>query len=177
MILMYKLVVKLDGIKPELSRTIYVPEDILFSELDDILRKVFSLSYFHLSIFRFPGLNTPIWDYQKTYPNGPAMDMNDLNISDYFTLFKKFSWTYNLNKSYDFTISIRKADRKLARSYPFVDSYRGEYDPLEDVSFYDFDEMHFYTIKGMEWPEWLPDFEMEKFNIDEVNRKLMGYKK
>ena len=117
---MFKLVVKLNAFKPAISRTIYVGEDIKFSDLDSILRNIFNFSYFHLSVFKFPGLNAPLWDFQKTYSNEPALDMNDIPIKDYLTLFKKFSWTYDLNKSYEFTINIRKADKKFSTDYPLL---------------------------------------------------------
>ena len=172
---MFKLVVKLNGFKPEISRTVYVREDISFSHLDSILRKVFGFSYFHLSIFEFPGLNAPLWDFDKTYPDCRAMDMNEIPVKDYFGLFKKFSWTYNLMKSYTFTVSIRKTNRKYDTDYPFVESFNGDYNPIEDVSIYDFEEMLYCTLNSIEFPDYLPDFEMEEFNINEVNEILKEF--
>ena len=168
---MYKLEVKLTK---ELSRTLYVPENILFSNLDSILRTLFGFSYFHLSVFEFPGLNTVMWDYEKTIPGERAMDMNDVPIKDYLEFFTKFAWSYDLGNTYRFIIRIKKANQKYDTDYPFVESFVGEYNPIEDISPYDFGEMLECALKNMEFPDWLPDFELEKFNIDEVNQKLRG---
>ena len=85
---MFKLVVKLNNIHAKLTRIVIVPQNIKFSQLDSILRTFFVFSYFHLSIFEFPGLNTPLWDFQKTLPQERAMDMNEIPIGDYLGLFK-----------------------------------------------------------------------------------------
>ena len=169
---MFKFAVRLNKIKPEISRTVYIPEDFKFSDLDSVLRRVFGLSYFHLSKFTFSGLNAPLWDFDKTYPDEMAMDMNDIPIGDYINLFRKFSWTYDLNKSYIFTVYVRKADKKFNTDYPFVESFKGDYNPLEDCHPSDFEIMYYCTLNNIEFPDCLPDFEMEKFNLDEVNDKL-----
>ncbi len=169
---MFKFVIKLNRIRPEISRTVYVPQNFKFSDLDDVLRCVFGLSHFHLSVFTFPGLNTYLWDFDKTYPDVRALDMNDIPIMDYMGLFRKFSWTYDLNKSYVFTVNLRKADKKFNTDYPFVESFKCEYNPIEDCHPIDFEEMYYCTLNNIEFPDYLPDFEMEKFSLDEVNDKL-----
>ena len=40
-----------------------------------------------------------------------------------------------------------------------------------DAGRYDFEEMLYCTVKGIEFPHYLPDFEMEVFDIDKVNDK------
>lgn len=172
MISMFKLQVKLDKISIKLSRTVIVPENINFNDLDCVLRRVFNFSYFHISIFKFPGLNTPVWDFDKAFPDCAAMDMKDICIRDYLMLFKKFTWTYDLNNSYEFTITIRKANKKYTFDYPFVESFECDYQLIGDCHVYDFDEMLYCTVNGHEMPDYLPDFEMEKFNLDEINEKL-----
>lgn len=167
---MYKLEVKLDGVRPTLSRTVLVPEDIDFAGLDHILRTVFSLSYFHLSLFNIDGLNTPIWDFEKTYPSTRAVDMNGRAVADYFTMFKRCLWAYDLSGSWTFTIKIKKT--KVKKDYPLVESFEGEYNPIEDCHVSDFQDMLEYTLEGVEFPDWLPDFEMEKFDIGKTNSKL-----
>lgn len=169
---MFKLTAKLDRIKPEISRTIYVPEHVKFSYLDDILRDAFGFSYFHLSTFEFPGLNAKLWDFKRTFPNERAMDMNKIPIRDYLELFRKFSWTYDLGGSYTFTIKVKKANKKYDKDYPFIESFECQYNPIEDCSPLDFEEMLYCTLNGIEFPDYLPDFEMEIFDIDEVNEKL-----
>jgi len=169
---MYKLVVKLNNIHAKLTRTVIVPQNIKFNELDSILRTIFGLSYLHLSIFEFPGLNTPLWDFEKTFPQERAMDMNEIPIRDYLGLFKKFYWTYDLGSSYIFTLSVRKANKKQKSDHPFIESFECDYQPIEDCHVSDFDEMLYYTLNDYRMPDYLPDFEMEKFNLDEVNEKL-----
>ena len=170
-ICLYKLVVKLDGVKPAISRTVYVARNITFTDLDAILRTVFSFTYAHLSVFGFDGLNTRMWDFNRCMPDELSAPM-DVKITDYLELFKSFSWTYDLNKSYTFKIKVRKPDKKLIRDWPFVEGYEGIYDPIEDRHPADFEEMIYYAENGLEMPDWLSNFEMEYFDIGEVNGRL-----
>ena len=167
---MYKLTVKLDELKPTISRTVCVPEDITFIKLNDILSTVFDFSSLHLSVFNFPGLNAPLWDYKRCYPDSAAMDMNDILISEYLSLFKKFNWTYDLGHSYEFTIKVTKT--KADKDYPFVEAFECECNPIEDCSPYDFEEMMYCYLNNQKYFDYLPDFEMEIFDIEKVNRNL-----
>ena len=169
--MMYKLIVKLNGVKPEISRTVYVSKNITFTKLDSILRTVFSFSYAHISVFNFDGLNTQMWDFDRCMPGELSAPMN-VKLSDYLELFKKFTWSYDLGSTYTFTVNVRKADRKLFKDYPFVESYTGRYNPIEDRHPYDFEEMIHYEENNLEMPDYLSNFDMEYFDIDEVNRKL-----
>ena len=172
---MYKLHIKLNRLKPELSRTLYVPDNMDFKKLDTLLREVFDFTYAHLSIFEFDGLKTPMWDFDKTFPDTKSVDMNGTQISDYLELIKKFYWTYDLNKSYVFTVSIRRPNKKYDTDYPFIESYKCDFNPIEDCHPLDFEEMLYFTLNGERLPDYLPDFDMEKFDLDEANERLKNF--
>ena len=169
---MYKLYVKLDDFKPEISRTIYVPENIKFFNLDSILRHSFALGYAHISLFYFDGLQTPIGDLERLSGYRRAVDMSETYISDYINLFRKFSWVFDLNKTYKFTVKIRKPEAKYDSDWPFIESFECDYNPIEGCFPEDFKIMLNCTLNDEKIPEYILDFPMEKFDLDKTNEKL-----
>lgn len=159
----YELKIKLDDFKPEISRTILIPKKLLFNELCNILEIIFSFSTLHLSIFSFPGLKIQMWDLNKAHPGEACVDMNNVPISDYFDLFKKCYWTYDLSNNWSFTIKIKKT--KKVENYPVVKSFMGEFNPLEDFGQYYLEELLYNKNYD----------DLTRFNLDEVNNKLKKY--
>ncbi len=146
----YILNVKLTGCSHKISRTIIVPETFSFTQLAYDLRKIFDLTLFNPSLFKFPGINTPIWD------------KNDhIIIKDFLDLFKKFTWVY-YNKSLTFDVKVKKTSK--ANHFTVVKSFECEYNLLDYRSAYEFDNI-LYEIEAGE-----RDLEdITRFNIDEVN--------
>ena len=175
----YELNIKLKDCPVEISRVITVPKILTFHELEYILKILFNFDYYHASVFNVPGLNTQLINSKGRYIEG-FIDCSDILISDYFDLFRKISWKYDLSNPGEFDIKIKNI--KKAHSYPEVKSFKGKYSPEED--FNDYFETFVYCMENnMELPEWFKenisyyDFDnfediLTEFDINEVNKKL-----
>ena len=130
-----------------------MPETLSFAALASDLKTIFDLTFFSPSLFRFPGINTPLWDKN-----------DQIIIKDFLDLFKKFTWTY-YSKSLDFNVKVKKT--KKAEDYSYVTSYEGKYNLLDYRSAYEFDEILYEIEAGK---RGLQDITL--FDIDEVNGKL-----
>ncbi len=151
----YELKIRLDECRHEVSRTATVPETLSFSALAEDLRIMFDLTFLNPSLFRFPGINTPLWDENDHIP-----------IRDFLDLFKKFTWQY-YSKNLTFTVKVKRI--KNADEHTVVKSFRGEYNPLDYRSAYEFDGM-LYEIEASErGPE-----DITRFDIEKTNQKLKG---
>ncbi len=151
----YELKVKLDGCTHEISRTLLVPETHSFAKLASDLRKIFDLTFFNPSLFKFPGINTPLWD------------VNDhIQIRDFLSLFKKFTWVY-ASKNLSFAVKVKKTDH--AKKYSVVMSFEGKYNPLDYRSAYEFDEILYEIEAGERQIE-----DLTLFDIDMINEKFMN---
>lgn len=73
----FELKIKLAGCSHKISRTIIVPETLSFAGLAHDLRIIFDLTFFNPSLFKFPGINTPLWD-----------ENDEILIKDFLNLFK-----------------------------------------------------------------------------------------
>lgn len=149
----YELKIKLEDCKHEISRTIIVPETLTFTALASDLRIIFDLTFLKPSLFKFPGINTPLWD-----------ENDHIIIKDFLDLFKRFKWVY-YSKNLTFNVKVKKTSK--AENHSTVASYEGEYNPLDYRSAYEFD-MILYEIEDGE--RGLED--ITRFDIDEANRKL-----
>ena len=175
----YELNIKLKDFPVEISRVITTPKTLTFPELECILKILFNFSYYHASVFDVPDLNTQLINSKSRYIEG-AIDCNSILISDYFDLFRKVSWKYDLSTSGEFDIKIKNI--KKSPSYPEVKSFKCKYSPEED--FNDYFETFMYCMENnLELPEWFKenisyyDFDnfediLTEFDINEVNKKL-----
>ena len=151
----YELEVTLADCKHETSRTIIVPETLSFAELSNDLRIIFDLTFLKPSLFKFPGINTPLWD-----------ENDHIVIKDFLDLFKKFTWKY-YSKNLSFNVKVKKTNK--AEQHSIVTLFEGEYNPLDYRSAYEFDEILYKIEAGKRGLE-----DITLFDIDEVNEKLTG---
>lgn len=175
--LVYLLRVSVDEIRPEIWRTVLVPEDYTLAYLHVILQTLMDWLDYHLHQFKIDGAAYGRPDYDVDAQG--LLDERRVKLSDVVPFKKKFKYEYDFGDGWELTIvahEIWKRDPKA--SYPeCVDGRRSA--PPEDVGgpggYEDLLEAisNPTTERHQELLEWIGgEFDPKEFDLKRVNWEL-----
>lgn len=175
----YQLKITLRGARPPIWRRVQV-KDMTLAELHGIIQEAMGWGFSHLYSFKVGGV-----EYGDPMMTGDELDMEDDGKARLSRLIRgenfKFSYTYDFGDNWDHEILVEKIlPPENDRDYPVCLAGKRACPP-EDIGgvwgYLEFvaamaDPKH---PRHEEFSEWFEDpFDPEAFEIDEVNRRLLG---
>ena len=127
----FQMKVTLRGMKPPVWRRFFVPEDMTFQTLADVLITVMGWNGSHLSAFEMPksGMNivvNPWSDDEEQFGerNGKTVKLTDLLPGE-----KKFIFVYDMGDNWEHEVVIEDVRENYPALYPAVLAYEGNCPP------------------------------------------------
>jgi hypothetical protein len=177
---MYQLKITIDGIAPPIWRTIQVPDTFSLNKLHHIIQISFGWTNSHL--YCFGDDDVPITD-PLLWGDGTTRWDKKVKIKD--ILQKEgdnLSYEYDLGDSWKHTIVLEKIENGISKSIRCLDGAKAA--PPEDCGgIHGYQELihhlkHPEKDGYLELLEWLDDdYDLEHFNLEEVNQELKGLAK
>lgn len=174
----YKLKVKLKGCEPPVTRTIKVPKNITFYELHRILRISMGWRKKCLHGFRIPKYDLEIGENEESLLGGRRLNEKTILVSEYERC--RIVYTYDYLNDWIHEITFLKDIDDGEDDVPEVLKYEGDC-PLENCGGLEGHMEIMETVSDSSNPDYdrikaKYDMYHKDYDLDEVNRKLMGLK-
>ena len=167
----YDVKVRLNDFRPLTWRDLIIPDNITFTELDDILKTLWGFNGHHLSCFLIRKDNLIITDEDLAEETmmGCDFEANTTLVSEVFDKYDKVTYWYDFGDDWQFDIEIKKKI-DYTKDYVTIKRFKGKYDPIEDCKgIYGLSEIVYYAENPdeadssyfCELVEYLEEFDME----------------
>ncbi|MGG6433251.1 plasmid pRiA4b ORF-3 family protein [Anoxybacillus sp. D401a] len=184
----YQLKIQLRGIRPPIWRRVLVPSDITFDQLHLIIQEAMGWGNYHLYQFETSDaiIDVPHPDDRFMTLWKDKLDSRKTPIKKYLSKEKqKVLYTYDFGDNWDHIITLEKIEKRIeplthpicikgSRACPPEDvggvwGYQDAIDMMKD------DTRKQERQEFLEWyDEWYgDDFDPERFDIEEVNQRLV----
>lgn len=180
-----QLRISLKGIKPEIWRRILIRDNITFHKLHKIIQKIMSWQDYHLYQFPIAGLQitAPYDDIEDV--DEEIADSRKTYIGDWLVEGANLDYVYDFGDNWKHKIIIEKFLKpEKSKKYPnCIDGERAC--PPEDCGGTGGYERFLEILKTGKDPwggnpeelkAWLRDWDPEKFDLEEINKKLSKLK-
>ena len=171
----FQMKITLRGMKPPVWRRFFVPEDMTFQTLADVLITVMGWSGSHLSAFEMPksGLNimaNPWSDNEEQFGdrNGKKVRLTDLLPAE-----KKFIFVYDMGDNWEHEVVIEDVRENYPALYPAVLAYEGNCPPDDCGGVWGYMDM--LEDGDEDAKEWLKECSTV-YNMEETNAELRAFK-
>ena len=171
----FQMKVTLRGMKPKVWRRFFVPEDMTFQNLADILIIVMGWSGIHLSAFEMPksGLNimaNPWSDNEDQFGdrNGKKVKLSELLPAE-----KKFIFVYDMGDNWEHEVVIEEVRENYPALYPAVLAYEGNCPPDDCGGVWGYMDM--LKDDDEDTKEWLEECSTV-YNMEETNAELRAFR-
>ena len=139
----FQMKITLRGMKPPVWRRFFVPENMTFQNLADVLIAVMGWNGSHLSAFEMPksGMNivaNPWSDDEEQFGerNGKTVKLTDLLPGE-----KKFIFVYDMGDNWEHEVVIEDVRENYPALYPAVLAYEGDCPPDDSGGVWGYMEM------------------------------------
>ena len=171
----FQMKITLRGMKPPVWRRFFVPEDMTFQTLADVLITVMGWSGSHLSAFEMPksGLNimaNPWSDNEDQFGdrNGKKVKLSELLPAE-----KKFIFVYDMGDNWEHEVVIEDVRENYPALYPAVLAYEGNCPPDDCGGVWNYMDM--LEDDDEDAKEWLEECSTV-YNMEETNAELRAFK-
>ncbi len=171
----FQMKITLRGMKPPVWRRFFVPEDMTFQTLADVLITVMGWSGSHLSAFEMPksGLNimaNPWSDNEEQFGdhNGKKVKLTDLLPAE-----KKFIFVYDMGDNWEHEVVIEDVRENYPALYPAVLAYEGNCPPDDCGGVWGYMDM--LEDGDEDAKEWLEECSTV-YNMEETNAELRAFR-
>ena len=171
----FQMKITLRGMKPPVWRRFFVPEDMTFQTLADVLITVMGWSGSHLSAFEMPksGLNimaNPWSDNEDQFGdrNGKKVKLSELLPAE-----NKFIFVYDMGDNWEHEVVIEDVRENYPALYPAVLAYEGNCPPDDCGGVWNYMDM--LEDDDEDTKEWLKEFSTV-YNMEETNTELRAFK-
>ena len=171
----YQLKVTLRGMKPAVWRRCFVPEDMTFQNLADILILVMGWNGSHLSAFEMPksGLNimaNPWSDDEEQFGerNGKKVKLAELLPDE-----KKFIFVYDMGDNWEHEVVVENVREDYPSLQPAVLAYEGDCPPDDSGGVWGY--MDLLKSGDQNAKDWLASCSVV-YDMGKVNEKLQKFK-
>ncbi len=167
----YDVKVRLNDFRPLTWRDLIIPDNITFTELDDIMKTLWGFNGYHLSCFliRKDKLMVTDEDLARETMMGCDYEANTTLISEVFDKYDKITYWYDFGDDWQFDIEIKKKI-DYDKDYVTIKRFKGKYNPIEDCKgVYGLSEVVYYAENPdeadssyfCELVEYLEEFDMD----------------
>ena len=171
----FQMKITLRGMKPPVWRRFFVPEEMTFQTLADVLITVMGWSGSHLSAFEMPksGLNimaNPWSDNEDQFGdhNGKKVKLSELLPAE-----KKFIFVYDMGDNWEHEVVIEDVRENYPALYPAVLAYEGNCPPDDCGGVWNYMDM--LEDDEEDAKEWLEKCSTV-YNMEETNAELRAFK-
>ena len=171
----YQLKVTLRGMKPPVWRRCFVPEDMTFQDLANVLIRVMGWNGSHLSAFEMPksGLNimaNPWSDDEEQFGerNGKKVRLAELLPEE-----KKFIFVYDMGDNWEHEVVVEKIREDYPSLQPVVLQFEGDCPPDDSGGVWGY--MDLLKSGDEDAKEWLAECSVP-YDMNEVNAELKKFK-
>lgn len=167
----YDVKVRLNDFRPLTWGDMIIPDNITFTELDDILKTLWDFNGHHLSCFLLRKSDEIIIDDDLAEETMMGMDYNAnaTTVGEIFDNHDKITYWYDFGDDWRFDIEIKKKI-DYDKDYATIKRYKGKYNPIEDCNgVYGLSEIVYCAENPdeeeysdfSEFVEYLEEFDME----------------
>lgn len=167
----YDVKVRMNDFRPLTWRDLIIPDNITFTELDDIMKTLWGFNGHHLSCFLIEKDNMIVTDEDlaKETMMGCDYEANTTIISEVFDRYDKVTYWYDFGDDWRFDIEIKKKI-DYDKDYVTIKRFKGKYNPIEDCKgVYGLSEVVYYAENPddadssyfCELVEYLYEFDMD----------------
>ena len=175
----YEVKITLSEFSPVTSREFIIPENYSFEEFSNVINIILGFSGNQESLFVIRPYNDIIKNKNVKSLLDVTYDTNTTYIKEFFDELPDLDYLYDMEDRWLIGIEINgKVECK--QNYPIVTDFKGVYNPLEGCGgVWELTEIIYYAKKPSARDNSRNaklSFEIKKFNLKEVNKKLKKIK-
>ena len=170
----FQMKVTLRGMKPAVWRRFFIPEDMTFNDLAEVLIAVMGWNGSHLSAFELPksGMNIMAdpWSDEEQFGerNGRTV-----KLAQYLPKEDHFVFVYDMGDNWEHEVVIEDVRENYPALYPAVLAYEGDCPPDDSGGVWGYMEKLAETDEGTK--TWLKEFS-KPYNMEKTNIELREIK-
>ena len=171
----FQMKITLRGMKPPVWRRFFVPEDMTFNDLADVLIVVMGWSGSHLSAFELPksGMNIMANPWSDDETQFGERNGKTVKLSQFLPEEKKFIFVYDMGDNWEHEVVIEDVRENYPALYPAVLAYEGNCPPDDCGGVWNYMDM--LKDDDEDTKEWLKEFSTV-YNMEETNGELRTIK-
>ena len=171
----FQMKITLRGMKPAVWRRFFVPEDMTFNDLADVLIVVMGWNGSHLSAFELPksGMNIMANPWSDDETQFGERNGKTVKLSQFLPDEKKFIFVYDMGDNWEHEVVIEDVRENYPALYPAVLAYEGNCPPDDCGGVWNYMDM--LEDDDEDTKEWLKEFSTV-YNMEETNGELRAIK-
>lgn len=171
----FQMKITLRGMKPAVWRRVFVPEDMTFNDLADVLIVVMGWNGSHLSAFELPksGMNIMANPWSDDETQFGERNGKTVKLSQFLPDEKKFIFVYDMGDNWEHEVVIEDVRENYPALYPAVLAYEGNCPPDDCGGVWNYMDM--LEDDNEDTKEWLKEFSTV-YNMEETNGELKAIK-
>ena len=171
----FQMKITLRGMKPPVWRRFFVPEDMTFNDLADVLIVVMGWNGSHLSAFELPksGMNIMANPWSDDETQFGERNGKTVKLSQFLPGEKKFIFVYDMGDNWEHEVVIEDVRENYPALYPAVLAYEGNCPPDDCGGVWNYMDM--LEDDDEDTKEWLKEFSTV-YNMEETNGELRAIK-
>ncbi len=171
----FQMKITLRGMKPAVWRRFFVPEDMTFNDLADVLIVVMGWSGSHLSAFELPksGMNIMANPWSDDETQFGERNGKTVKLSQFLPDEKKFIFVYDMGDNWEHEVVIEDVRENYPALYPAVLAYEGNCPPDDCGGVWGYMDM--LKSDDEDIKEWLKENAVV-YSMEETNTELRNIK-
>ena len=170
----FQMKITLRGMKPPVWRRFFVPENMTFNELSEVLIRVMGWAGYHMAAFELPksGMNIIAASWTDEMELGER-NGKTVKLSDFLPAEKKFIFVYDMGDNWEHEVVIEDVRENYPALYPAVLAYEGDCPPDDSGGVWGYMEM--LAEDDADTKAWLKK-NSTVYNMEETNADLRKIK-
>ena len=171
----FQMKITLRGMKPAVWRRFFVPEDMTFNDLADVLIAVMGWSGSHLSAFEMPksGMNIMANPWSDDETQFGERNGKTVKLSQFLPNEKKFIFVYDMGDNWEHEVVIEDVRENYPALYPAVLAYENNCPPDDCGGVWGYMDM--LKSDDEDIKEWLKENAVV-YSMEETNAELRNFK-
>ena len=170
----FQMKVTLRGMRPPVWRRFFVPEDMTFNDLADVLIAVMGWNGSHLSAFELPKSNMNImadpWSDEKQFGERNG---RKVKLSQFLPDENKFVFVYDMGDNWEHEVVVEDVRENYPALYPAVLAFEGDCPPDDCGGVWSYMDM--LVSDDVDTQEWLKEASVP-YSMEETNAALRKIK-
>ncbi len=170
----FQMKVTLRGMRPPVWRRFFVPEDMTFNDLADVLIAVMGWNGSHLSAFELPKSNMNImadpWSDEKQFGERNG---RKVKLSQFLPEENKFVFVYDMGDNWEHEVVVEDVRENYPALYPAVLAFEGDCPPDDCGGVWSYMDM--LVSDDVDTQEWLKEASVP-YSMEETNAALRKIK-
>ena len=166
----FQMKITLRGMKPPVWRRFFVPEDMTFDELSDVLIRVMGWAGYHMAAFELPksGMNIIAASWTDEMELGER-NGKTVKLSDFLPAEKKFVFVYDMGDNWEHEVVIEDVRENYPARHAAVLAYEGNCPPDDSGGVWGYMDM--LKEDDEDTKAWLEE-NSTVYNMEETNAEL-----